>query len=120
MMPVNKGSDGVNNKVPGKLNKEKARVNIWEYAVGLHGTTSDKIAFQHPAVYPEKLVEDHIFSWTNEGDIVFDPMNGSGTTCKMAAKTNRMYIGCDISEEYVQIAKQRLSDFLAQKKIDDF
>ena len=42
MMPANKGSDGVNNKVPGKLNDEKARVNIWEYAVGLHGTTSEK------------------------------------------------------------------------------
>ena len=120
MMPANKGSDGVNNKVPGKLNDEKARVNIWEYAVGLHGTTSDKIAFQHPAVYPEKLVEDHIFSWTNAGEVVFDPMSGSGTTCKMAAATNRKYIGCDISEEYVQIAKQRLSNYLAQKKIDDF
>ena len=51
-------------------------------------TTNDKIAFEHPAVFQKNLAEDHILSWTNEGDIVFDPMCGSGTTCKMAKKTN--------------------------------
>ena len=107
-MPTNKGPDGINNKVLGKLNSTKARTNIWEYAVGMHGTTSDKIAFEHPAVMPEKLAEDHILSWTNEGDLVFDPMCGSGTTCKMALKNNRKYIGCDISKEYIEIAKKRI------------
>ena len=107
-MPTNKGPDGINNKVLGKLNSKKARTNIWEYAVGMHGTTSDKIAFEHPAVMPEKLAEDHILSWTNEEDLVFDPMCGSGTTCKMALKNNRKYIGCDISKEYIEIAKKRV------------
>ena len=92
----------------GELKPEKTMTNIWEYAVGLHGTTSDKIAFEHPAVFPEKLAEDHILSWTNPGDIVFDPMCGSGTTCKMAAINKRSYIGCDISREYVELAKKRL------------
>ena len=108
MMPANKGPDGINKKVPGKLNESKTRINIWQYAVGMHGTTSDKIAFEHPAVMPEKLAEDHILSWTNEGDLVFDPMCGSGTTCKMALKHNRKYIGCDISKEYINISKIRI------------
>ena len=107
-MPANKKADGVNNKVLSRLNPYKSRNNIWEYAVGLGGTTSDKIAFKHPAVFPEKLAEDHILSWTNPGDIVFDPMSGSGTTLKMALKNGRSYLGCDISDEYVEIAKERL------------
>lgn len=107
-VPYNKGPDAVNKKVLKELKKEKNLTNIWEYAVGLHGTTSDKIAFKHPAVFPEKLAEDHIISWTNEGDIVFDPMCGSGTTCKMAFLNKRNYLGCDISDEYVEIAKERI------------
>ena len=83
-------------------------INIWEYAVGYGGSTSDKIAFEHPAIFPEKLAEDHILSWTNKGDIVFDPMCGSGTTCKMAVKNHRSYLGCDVSKEYVELAKKRL------------
>jgi DNA modification methylase len=109
MLPFNKGADGINRKILGELKPEKARTNIWEYAVGLHGTTSDRIAFKHPAVFPEKLAEDHILSWTNEGDVVFDPMCGSGTTCKMAFLNKRFYIGCDISQEYVDLTKKRLS-----------
>lgn len=108
-MPFNKGADGVNRKVLKELKAEKTKNNIWEYAVGLGGTTSDREAFEHPAVFPEKLASDHIMSWTNEGDLVFDPMVGSGTTCKMALKHNRNYLGCDISQEYVNIANKRLS-----------
>lgn len=111
MLVYNKGADGINKKVLGTLNKEKTKTNIWEYAVGLGGTTRDKIAFKHPAVFPEKLAEDHILTWTNVGDVVFDPMCGSGTTCKMALKNDRKYLGCDISQEYVDITKERL--FLA-------
>ena len=107
-MPANKGADGINKKVLSKLNEFKSRNNIWEYAVGLGGTTRDKVAFRHPAVFPEKLAYDHILSWTNEGDLVFDPMAGSGTTLKMAKISNRNYFGCDISTEYVEIAKERL------------
>lgn len=108
MLVHNKKSDGVNKKVLGMLKEEKTKTNIWEYAVGLGGTTNDRIAFKHPAIFPEKLAEDHILSWTNPGDIVFDPMCGSGTTCKMAYLNDRQYLGCDISEEYVEIAKERL------------
>jgi len=110
MLPFNKGADGINRKVLGELKPEKTMTNIWEYAVGFGGSTSDKLAFEHPAIFPEKLAEDHIISWTNNNDIIFDPMCGSGTTCKMAKKNNRHYIGCDISEDYVNLAKKRLGN----------
>jgi len=108
MIVHNKKSDGVNKKVLKELKSQKTKTNIWQYAVGLGGTTSDKIAFQHPAVFPEKLARDHILSWSNKGDLVFDPMCGSGTTCKMASATDRNYLGVDISAEYIKIAKERL------------
>ena len=109
MLPFNKGADGINKKILGELKPEKTKTNIWEYATGLHGTTSDRIAFKHPALFPEKLAEDHILSWTNQGEVVFDPMCGAGTTCKMAFINNRFYIGCDISKEYVELTKRRLA-----------
>ena len=110
MLPSNKKPDGSVKKIMGELKTEKTKTNIWEYAVGLGGTTSDRIAFKHPAVFPEKLAEDHILSWSNENDIVLDPMCGSGTTCKMAKLRNRTYIGIDISEEYCSIARKRVNE----------
>lgn len=109
MVVHNKGPDAVNNKVLKELKKEKTRTNIWPYAVGLGGTTRDRIAFQHPAVFPERLAEDHILSWSNVGDLVLDPMCGSGTTPKMARANGRDYIGIDISADYIRIAEQRVS-----------
>lgn len=117
MLTHNKLADGVNKKRRGKLNKEKTRTNIWEYAVGLYGSTSDKAAFQHPAIFPEQLAEDHVLSWTNPGGLVLDPMCGSGTTCKMAMLNNRRYIGIDISSEYTKIARARLREIQKQAHI---
>jgi len=114
MLVAGKKADGINKKVWGELKEEKALTNIWEYAVGLGGSTNDKIAFQHTAIFPEKLAADHILSWTNEGDIVFDPMSGSGTTCKMAKILNRNFIGMDISEDYCEIARTRLANVPSQ------
>lgn len=108
MLTHNKKSDGVNKKVFKELKKEKTKNNIWSYAVGMGGTTSDKIAFKHPAVFPEKLAEEHILSWSNKEDLIFDPMCGSGTTCKMALKHGREFIGVDISKDYIAIAKERI------------
>ena len=110
MLTHNKLPDGINKKKLGELKKEKTRTNIWPYAVGLGGTTRDRIAFQHPAVFPEKLALDHIESWSNPGDLVLDPMCGAGTTGKMALMNDREFIGIDISPEYIEIARQRLGD----------
>jgi site-specific DNA-methyltransferase (adenine-specific) len=90
-----------------KISAEKVKGNIWYYGVGYNRTTTDKFAFQHPAMFPEDLASDHITSWTNPGDLVFDPFVGSGTTTKMAAKLQREWLGVDISEEYAKIARLR-------------
>lgn len=84
------------------------RYNIWEYATGKSNTTSDTFAFEHPAMFPEKLAADHIYSWSNEGDLVYDPFMGSGTTAKMAIVNKRNWIGSEISEEYCRIIEQRV------------
>jgi len=110
------GSGGTFRQVNGDLTKGYGhkiknvgiRFNIWLYDTGYGKSTTDKMAFEHPATFPEKLASDHIKSWSNKGDLVLDPMNGSGTTTKMAKQLNRKYIGIDISEKYCKIARQRL------------
>lgn len=91
-------------------NKLKIRGNVWFYKVGGGHVTKDKIAYKHPAIFPEQLAEDHILSWSNEGDLVLDPMCGSGTTLKMAFLNKRKFIGFDISQEYCNISNKRLGD----------
>ena len=84
------------------------RFNIWNYPIGGGHSASDKIAFEHPAIFPEKLAEDHILSWSNEGDVVFDPFMGSGTTGKMAILNNRKFIGIELNDDYFNISKKRI------------
>jgi DNA modification methylase len=85
------------------------RTNIWEYNIGKGHSSSDDVAFQHPAIFPEKLARDHIRTWTNEGDLVYDPMMGSGTVAKMCYLENRCYLGSEISPEYFEIIQKRIS-----------
>ena len=85
------------------------RRNIWKIGVGYMNTTKDKFAYEHPAMFPEKLAQDHIYTWSNRGDVVLDPFCGSGTTCKMAKILERNYIGIEISQEYLEIARKRLT-----------
>jgi site-specific DNA-methyltransferase (adenine-specific) len=93
------------------------RFNVWRYDTGMKCTTNDNIAYLHPALMPEKLAEDHILSWSNENDLVFDPFMGGGTTAKMCLKHNRNFLGCDIAEEYCNIARERVKLF--QTKIEE-
>lgn len=92
------------------------RRNVWTYLVGGGNTTDDKKAYKHPAMFPEQLAADHIISWSNPGDVVLDPFMGSGTTAKMAALNGRHYIGFDISEEYCQIAEQRVLEAIKNQE----
>ncbi len=64
--------------------------------------------FTNSAPFPEALARDHIISWSNPGDIILDPMCGSGTTLKMAVEQGRKYIGIDISQEYVDLSQKRV------------
>jgi len=92
----------------GGYEKYGRRTNIWEYNIGKGHSTGDDIAFEHPAIFPEKLAQDHIKSWSNEGDLVYDPLIGSGTTAKMAYLLKRNWIGSEISQEYVDLANKRI------------
>ena len=91
------------------LQEYGARNNIWRIPGGCNKSTLDKEAFKHPAIFPEALARDHILSWSHEGDTVFDPFTGSGTTGKMAVLNGRKFIGCEISEEYLNIAERRIA-----------
>ena len=91
-----------------KINDFQDRSNIWMYETGIN-STPDKIAFEHPAVFPEQLANDHIISWSNEGDVVFDPFMGSGTTGKMAKLNNRRFTGIEKVPEYFEIAQERIN-----------
>lgn len=90
--------------------------NIWDFYVGWGNTTKDDVAFEHPAIFPEELAKRHIESWTNEGELIYDPFMGSGTTSKMSILSNRNYIGSELSEEYCIIESKRLSQI--QSKLD--
>jgi DNA modification methylase len=94
------------------LQEYGARFNIWRTSTGHNKSTTDKIAFEHPAIFPEKLANDHILSWSNENDIVLDPMCGSGTTLKMSIINNRKFIGIDISQKYCEIAQERIDNII--------
>jgi DNA modification methylase len=91
--------------------------NIFYYNVGVNG--DDFGAFNHPAVFPEHLAKDQILSWSNPGDLVYDPFIGSGTTAKAAHQLGRRWIGSEISAEYVELANKRLEPYLAQAGLFD-
>jgi len=84
------------------------RNNIWRFDTQKNS--------EHPAPFPEKLVNDHIITWTNEGDLVYDPFNGSGTTAKMSILNNRNWIGSEISNEYCDIIEERVKKALEEKR----
>lgn len=67
----------------------------------------------HPAPFPEELPYRLIQLYTFEGDVVLDPFCGSGTTCIAALRTGRHFVGFDINEEYVSLAKDRIGAFLS-------
>lgn len=96
------------------IKPKKIKGNIWKYETGNQHSTKDKIAFEHPAIFPEKLVADHIYSWTNEGDLIYDCFGGSGTTAKVSHIYKRNWIISEISEKYIQISKKRIEPYLNQ------
>jgi site-specific DNA-methyltransferase (adenine-specific) len=89
--------------------------NVWY--VSNHFKSNDKKRIEnHPAIMPEELVRRHIQSWTNEGDIVYDPFSGSGTTSKVAAEMDRTYLGSEINKEYYEASIGILNESLKYKQ----
>lgn len=82
------------------------RHNVW--LGNTRGQEEMCVKLKHPAMMPKWVARDHIISWTNEGDIILDPMMGSGTVPGEAKKLNRRYIGFDINEGYCKDAREYL------------
>ena len=101
-----KNGDWIKKEV-GLKKETKDASNVWEY-----GGWSKNLG--HPAVFPLQLATDHILTWTNENDLVYDCFNGGGTTSEASIKTNRNWIGSEISEEYCKIAEKRIEPYLMQ------
>ena len=89
-----------------KINPTKCPGTIWNYANG-----GDKVALKrnHPAAYPDKIPHDFIQVFTQVGDVVLDPMVGSGSTAIAAHLLGREYIGIDISSEYCKLTEERIA-----------
>lgn len=92
----------------GVVSSRKIIGNVWE----INGR-NNKFS-NHPAVFPQQLANDHIISWSNKFDVVYDPFMGSGTTAKMALLNKRYYIGSELSEEYCDIANERIARLFRQ------
>jgi site-specific DNA-methyltransferase (adenine-specific) len=87
------------------------RFNVWDLPPEKQNRTG------HPAVFPIKIAQDHIKSWSNEGDTVLDPFLGSGTTRLAAYELKRQFIGFEISEEYFDKQEERFARHTAQMSL---
>lgn len=96
------------------VNDTKIKGNVFRYDTAKASRKGEYGG--HPAPFPEALANDHILSWSNEGDTVFDPFMGSGTTGKMAILNNRNFIGIELNEEYFKIAEKRINDAVAERE----
>ncbi len=92
---------------PKEVNPTKCRGTIWPYASS--NTEGNRMKLQHPATFPDLLAEDIIRCFSAKGDVVLDPMCGSGTSCVVASRIGRSFVGIDINSDYVAIAKERLA-----------
>lgn len=86
------------------------RYNVWDIPTEKNNRTG------HPAVFPITLVKDHIITWSNENDVVFDPFLGSGTTRIAAYELNRQFIGTEIDAEYFAKEEERFEELSAQMR----
>ena len=96
------------------INETKCPGTIWEY---LMAGDKNLLKRKHPAVFPDKIPSDFIQVFCPINGIVLDPFMGSGSTAVMAKKLNRNFIGFDVSEEYVNLANERINIETAQQSL---
>ena len=89
----------------------------WVYAKWDIAPESNMKKYNHPAMFPEELVTRLLKLFSYQDDIVLDPFNGVGTTTLVAHKSERRYIGIDISKEYCNTAEKRLKNEQKQKRL---
>lgn len=110
LRPVTRNKSGIFIEKQVNVKEYVKLQNIWSYTVSGGSVATDKFAHNHPAIFPESLCRDHIISWSNENDIVYDPFMGSGTTAKVCILNNRKWIGSEISKEYCKISEDRINE----------
>lgn len=116
---INKGENKKKNGEYIVTGDYSRRSNVWRYGTGRPSDLREilkKTGLKHPAITPEKLVSDHIESWSNEYDLVYDPYMGSGTTAKWSVLKNRNWIGSETSSEYCEIIEERVKKALEGKR----
>ena len=89
----------------------------WVYAKWSIAPERKMKDYGHPAMFPEKLVEQTLKLFSFENDVILDPFGGVGTTAKVAKQFNRRFINIDVSEEYTKKAKDRLKGVAHQKTL---
>jgi len=94
--------------------KGKLPDDVWSFS-RVCGTFKERVQW-HPCQMPERVLERIIKVSSNPGDLVCDPFSGSGTTCVVAARLKRNYLGIDISRDYVDNSNERIVDTLAGRK----
>ena len=89
------------------------RGQVWTYNAGWRQmggeTDDDALIHDHPAIFPYALAADHIRTWTNPGDLVMDPMAGSGTTLRAAVNLGRRAIGIEVNPDYCDLINRRMA-----------
>lgn len=106
--------DGDPNKITVTAEEFQTNANaLWTFPP----ETGMKKLYDHPAVYPEELPRRLIQQLTYEDDIVLDCFSGAGTTCAVAKKLRRKYIGIEMSEKYYNKSLVRLSEIPVTKRI---
>lgn len=88
------------------VNSHKLHSNIFYYSLG-------SLRTNHPAPFPRQLAVDQISTWSNPGDLIYDPMAGSGTSADVAQELRRTWLLSEISEEYCTSMKNRLPHLFA-------
>ncbi len=90
--------------------------DVW---TDIHRVKHNKFRDEHPCQLPIHLLERIILMSSDEGDIILDPFNGTGTTALAAKRLGRQYIGFDLDREYVRITQQKLEHEKPVSKIGD-
>jgi DNA modification methylase len=100
--------------IENRTGETKVKGNIWY--LPRSSKSGDEYSRKHPATFPEQLANDHIISWSNENDLIYDSFMGSGTTAKMCILNNRNWVGSEISKEYCDIIDERIKKAWEEKR----
>jgi site-specific DNA-methyltransferase (adenine-specific) len=96
-----------------KLNNGKQMKTVWSIPAP---NGDEKVFGKHPTQKPLKLLERIILASTLENDLIFDPFSGSSTTGLAAIKLSRLFVGCELEDEYIALSVKRTKEYINQNK----